>query len=323
MTTRSDAPYSLEGKRVWVAGHRGMVGAAVVRRLASERCEILTVGRGEVDLRRQAEVESWMKRARPQAVVLAAATVGGILANDTRPAEFLYDNLAIQTNIIHAAKLAEVEKLLFLGSSCSYPRLAEQPIREDALLTGPLEPTNEWYAVAKIAGIKMCQAYRRQYGCDFISAMPTNLYGPHDNYDLTSSHVAAALLVKAHQAKLERRSELEVWGTGMPRREFMYVDDLADALVFLVKNYSGEEHVNVGLGSDVTVRELAETVLRVVGHGAQIRFDRSKPDGTPRKLMDSSRLAALGWKPKTGLEDGFRLAYAWYLANERQLQAAS
>jgi GDP-L-fucose synthase len=323
MTTRSDAPCFLKGKRVWVAGHRGMVGAAVVRRLASERCEILTVGRGDVDLRRQAEVEAWMNRARPQVVVLAAATVGGILANDTRPGEFLYDNLAIQTNVIHAAKLAGVDKLLFLGSSCIYPRLAEQPIREDALLTGPLEPTNEWYAVAKIAGIKMCGAYRRQYGCDFISAMPTNLYGPHDNYDLTSSHVAAALLVKAHQAKLERRSELEVWGTGTPRREFMYVDDLADALVFLLKNYSGDEHVNVGAGTDVTIRELAETVLRVVGHNAAVRFDRSKPDGTPRKLMDSSRLAGMGWTPKTGLEDGFRLAYAWYLANKRQLQAAS
>jgi len=323
MTTRSDAPCFLKGKRVWVAGHRGMVGAAVVRRLASERCEILTVGRGDVDLRRQAEVEAWMKRARPQVVVLAAATVGGILANDTRPGEFLYDNLAIQTNVIHAAKLAGVDKLLFLGSSCIYPRLAEQPIREDALLTGPLEPTNEWYAVAKIAGIKMCGAYRRQYGCDFISAMPTNLYGPHDNYDLTSSHVAAALLVRAHQAKLERRSELEVWGTGTPRREFMYVDDLADALVFLLKNYSGDEHVNVGVGTDVTIRELAETVLRVVGHNAAVRFDRSKPDGTPRKLMDSSRLAGMGWTPKTGLEDGFRLTYAWYLANKRQLQAAS
>jgi GDP-L-fucose synthase len=323
MTMRNELPYRLDGKRVFVAGHRGMVGAAVVRRLASESCDIVTVGRGEVDLRRQADVEAWMKRARPQAVVMAAATVGGIHANDTRPAEFLYDNLAIQTNLIHAAKLAGVEKLLFLGSSCIYPRMAEQPIREDSLLTGPLEPTNEWYAVAKIAGIKMCQAYRRQYGCDFISAMPTNLYGPHDNYDLVSSHVAAALLVKAHRAKLEGRSELEVWGTGTPRREFMYVDDLADALVFLLKTYSGEEHVNVGVASDVTIRELAETVMRVVGLDAEIRFDRSKPDGTPRKLMDSSRLFAMGWRPKTSLEDGFRQAYAWYLANEPSLRAAS
>ena len=306
MTTRNDASYRLDGKRVFVAGHRGMVGAAVVRRLAAEPCEIVTATRGELDLRRQTDVEAWIKRTRPQVVVVAAAKVGGILANDSRPAEFLYENLAIQTNLVHAAKLCEVEKLLFLGSSCIYPRLAEQPIREEALLTGPLEPTNEWYAVAKIAGIKMCQAYRRQYGCDFISAMPTNLYGPHDNYDLLSSHVAAALLVKAHRAKLEGRSELEVWGTGTPRREFMYVDDLADALVFLLKTYSGEEHVNVGVASDVTIRELAETVMRVVGLDAELRFDRSKPDGTPRKLMDSSRLFAMGWTPKTSLEDGFR-----------------
>ena len=323
MTTRNDGAYRFDGKRVFVAGHRGMVGAAVVRRLAAEPCEVLTATRGELDLRRQADVEAWMRRERPQAVVVAAAKVGGILANDTRPAEFLYENLAIQTNLIHAAKLCEVEKLLFLGSSCIYPRLAEQPIREESLLTGPLEPTNEWYAVAKIAGIKMCQAYRRQYGCDFISAMPTNLYGPHDNYDLVSSHVAAALLVKAHRAKLEGRSELEVWGTGTPRREFMYVDDLADALVFLLKHYSGEEHVNVGVASDVTIRELAETVMRVVGLDAELRFDRSKPDGTPRKLMDSSRLFAMGWTPKTSLEDGFRKAYAWFLENEPALKAAS
>jgi GDP-L-fucose synthase len=323
MTTRNDVSYRLDGKRVFVAGHRGMVGAAVVRRLAAEPCEILTATRGELDLRRQADVEAWVRRERPQVVVVAAAKVGGILANDTRPAEFLYENLAIQTNLIHAAKLCEVEKLLFLGSSCIYPRLAEQPIREESLLTGPLEPTNEWYAVAKIAGIKMCQAYRRQYGCDFISAMPTNLYGPHDNYDLVSSHVAAALLVKAHRAKLEGRTELEVWGTGTPRREFMYVDDLADALVFLLKNYSGEEHVNVGVASDVTIRELAETVMRVVGLNAELRFDRSKPDGTPRKLMDSSCLFAMGWTPKTSLDDGFRQAYAWYLANEPSLRAAS
>jgi GDP-L-fucose synthase len=323
MTTRNDLSCRLDGKRVFVAGHRGMVGAAVVRRLAAEPCEVVTAARGELDLRRQADVEAWMKRTRPQVVIVAAAKVGGILANDTRPAEFLYENLAIQTNLVHAARLCEVEKLLFLGSSCIYPRLAEQPIREESLLTGPLEPTNEWYAVAKIAGIKMCQAYRRQYGCDFISAMPTNLYGPHDNYDLASSHVAAALLVKAHRAKLEGRTELEVWGTGTPRREFMYVDDLADALVFLLRNYSGEEHVNVGVASDVTIRELAETVMRVVGLNAELRFDRSKPDGTPRKLMDSSRLFAMGWTPKTSLEDGFRRAYAWYLENEPSLRAAS
>jgi GDP-L-fucose synthase len=296
-----------------------MVGSAVVRRLASESCEILTAGRSELDLRRQADVEAWMRRWRPDAVVLAAATVGGIVANDTRPAEFLYENLAIETNIIHAAKLFGTEKLLFLGSSCIYPRLAEQPIREHALLTGPLEPTNQWYAVAKIAGIRMCQAYRRQYGCDFISAMPTNLYGPNDNFDPVSSHVLPALVLKAHRAKVERRSEIELWGSGTPRREFMYVDDLADALVHLLKTYSGEEHVNVGVGSDVTIRELAEIVMRAVGVTARIRFDPSKPDGTPRKLMDSGRLFATGWRPKTGLEDGLRRVYAWYLETQKDL----
>ena len=308
---------------IYVAGHRGMVGSAIVRKLDARGAETIVRTRSELDLLDRSAVRLFMAAEKPEAVILAAAKVGGILANDTRPAEFLYENLAIQTNLIHAAKLCEVEKLLFLGSSCIYPRLAEQPIREESLLTGPLEPTNEWYAVAKIAGIKMCQAYRRQYACDFISAMPTNLYGPHDNYDLLSSHVAAALLVKAHRAKLEGRTELEVWGTGTPRREFMYVDDLADALVFLLRTYSGEEHVNVGVASDVTIRELAETVMRVVGLDAELRFDRSKPDGTPRKLMDSSRLFAMGWTPKTSLEDGFRKAYAWYLENEPSLRAAS
>jgi GDP-L-fucose synthase len=313
MASHNCAPYRLSGKRVWVAGHRGMVGAAVVRRLTSESCEILTASRNELDLRCQAAVADWMSRRRPHVVIVAAATVGGILANDTRPAEFLYDNLMIETNIIHCAKIFGVEKLLFLGSSCIYPRLAEQPIGENALLGGPLEPTNQWYAVAKIAGIKMCQAYRRQYGCDFISAMPTNLYGPNDNFDPVSSHVVAALIVKAHRAKLERRREIELWGTGTPRREFMYVDDLSDALVHLLKTYSAEEPVNVGVGSDVTIHELANMVMRVVGVEARIRFDLSKPDGTPRKLMDSERLFATGWRPKTSLEDGLRKAYISYL----------
>jgi len=250
---------------------------------------------------------------RPHAVIIAAATVGGILANDTRPAQFIYDNLMIEANLVHAAKLFAVEKLLFLGSSCIYPRLAPQPIPEAALLGGPLEPTNQWYAVAKIAGIKMCQAYRRQYGCDFISAMPTNLYGPGDNFDPVASHVLPALLLKAHQAKRERRSEIELWGTGMPRREFMHVDDLADALVHLLTSYSDEEHVNVGVGYDLSIRELAEMVMRIVGVDARIRLDPSKPDGPPRKLIDSQRLFALGWRPKIGLEDGLRKVYAWYL----------
>jgi len=310
---QNDRPYRLDGKKIWVAGHRGMVGSAMVRRLEAEDCEILAAPRKELDLRRQADVEAWMARHRPDAIILAAATVGGILANDTRPGEFLYDNLMIETNIIHAAKVFGVEKLLFLGSSCIYPRLAEQPIREEALLTGPLEATNQWYSIAKITGIKMCQAYRRQYGLDFISAMPTNLYGPYDNFDPDSSHVAPALLLKAHQVRVERRTEIVLWGTGTPRREFMYVDDLADALVHLLKTYSGEEHVNVGVGSDVSIRELAELIMRVVGVEARIRFDPSKPDGTPCKLMDSGRLFATGWRPKTSLEDGLRKAYAWYL----------
>ncbi|HZM89087.1 MAG TPA: GDP-L-fucose synthase [Blastocatellia bacterium] len=321
MTSHNGMPFRLSGKRVWIAGHRGMVGSALMRRLASESGEILTAPRRELDLRRQADVERWMERRRPHVVVVAAATVGGILANDTLPAEFLYDNLMIEANVIHAAKDCGVEKLLFLGSSCIYPRLAEQPIREDALLTGPLEPTNQWYAVAKIAGIKMCQAYRRQYGCDFISAMPTNLYGPNDNFDPSSSHVVPALILKAHEAKIEGRSEIVVWGTGTPRREFMYVDDLADALVHLLKTYSGEEHINVGVGSDVTIRELVEIIMGVVGVEARTRFDASKPDGTPRKLMDSGRLFATGWRPKTRLEDGLRIAYAWYLQRRSKIES--
>jgi GDP-L-fucose synthase len=307
--------YSLQGKRVWVAGHRGMAGSAVVRRLASENCEILTATRAEVDLRRQAEVEAWMERARPQAVFLAAATVGGILANSTRPAEFLYDNLAIETNIIGAARNSGVEKLLFLGSSCIYPRLASQPMSEELLLTGPLEATNEWYAVAKIAGIKLCQAYRRQYGCDFISAMPTNLYGPGDNYDLREGHVAAALQVKVHRAKLAGAPHIELWGTGTPKREFLFVDDLADALVFLMKHYSEEPHINVGTGVEITIRELAELIAGVASYHGEIVYDRSKPDGTPRKVMDVSRLTALGWRAKMPLDEGFRAAYRWYADN--------
>ena len=293
-----------------------MVGSATVRRLASESCELLTASRRELDLSRQADVDAWISRHRPQVVVVAAATVGGILANDTRPAEFIADNLMIATNIVHGAKVHGVEKLLFLGSSCIYPRLAPQPIPEDALLSGPLEPTNQWYAVAKIAGIKLCQAYRRQYGCDFISAMPTNLYGSGDNFEPASSHVLPGLLAKAHRAKCEGRSDIEVWGSGTPRREFMYVDDLADALVHLLKTYSDEEHVNVGVGYDVTIAELATMVMHAVGLDARIRFDPSKPDGTPRKLMDSRRLFDTGWRPKTTLEDGLHQVYAWYLQNQ-------
>jgi GDP-L-fucose synthase len=307
--------YDLTGKRIWVAGHRGMVGSALVRRLKNEPCEILMVGRDTVDLRRQEAVERWMAETNPDVVVLAAATVGGILANDTYPADFLYDNLAIETNIIEAARRIDVKKLLFLGSSCIYPRLAPQPMREDALLTGPLEPTNQWYAVAKIAGIMLCRAYRRQHGCDFISAMPTNLYGVGDNFNLDSSHVVPALIAKAHAAKTAGTGEVEIWGTGSPRREFLEVDDLADALVFLLKYYSGDSHVNIGVGTDVTVRDLAETIMRVVGVADRLRFDTSKPDGAPRKLLDSSLLQSMGWRPRTGLEEGLRKTYAWYVQN--------
>ena len=311
--TRGD--YRLSGKRIWVAGHRGMVGSAIVRRLASENCRVLTADRSEVDLRRQPDVDRWVASEKPDAIFLAAATVGGIFANQDRPASFLYDNLMIETNVLEAARVTGVEKLLFLGSSCIYPRLAPQPIPEDALLTGPLEPTNEWYAVAKIAGIKLCQAYRRQYGCDFISAMPTNLYGPADNFDLTTSHVVPALMAKAHAAKESGAGRLSVWGTGEPLREFLFVDDLADGLVFLMKHYAGEEHVNIGSGKDITIRELAEKISEVVGVKSELTFDRSKPDGTPRKLLDSSRLKALGWTPATGLDEGLRVTYRWYLEN--------
>ena len=313
MTTGAD--FSLDSKRVWVAGHRGMAGAAIVRRLEREPCDILTVGRESVDLRRQAEVEDWMAEARPDVVFLAAALVGGIHANNSRPAEFLYENLAIETNIIHAAKRVGVRKLVFLGSSCIYPRLAPQPMREEALLTGPLEPTNEWYAIAKIAGIKMCQAYRRQYGCDFIAAMPTNLYGYGDNFDVAQGHVAAALMVRIHRAKEEGADSVELWGDGSPLREFLFVEDLADGLVFLTKNYSGEAHINLGSGHELSIRELAELLRAVIGYRGDFRFDPSKPNGTPRKIMDGSRLQAMGWSAPTSLRDGFERTYHWYVEN--------
>ena len=309
--------FPLAGRRVFVAGHRGMVGSAIVRRLAGEGCEILTVGRGQVDLRRQQPTEDWIAAQRPDAVIVAAATVGGILANASRPADFIYDNLAIETNLIHAAHQARASKLLFLGSSCIYPKFAPQPMTEDALLTGALEPTNEWYAIAKIAGIKLCQAYRKQHGDDFISAMPTNLYGPGDNFDLASSHVVPALIRKIEEARLAGSPEVTIWGSGTPRREFLYVDDLADACVFLLKRYSGHDHVNVGTGTDLTIRELAETIARVVGYRGGFTYDSTKPDGTPRKLLDVSRLLALGWRASTGLEAGLKQSYDWFTANRR------
>ncbi|WP_108880557.1 GDP-L-fucose synthase [Anderseniella sp. Alg231-50] len=305
----SEPVFPLAGKSVWVAGHRGMVGSALVRRLQSEKCSVLTASRDDADLVRQEDVENWMNANRPQVVFLAAAKVGGIHANNTYPAQFLYENLMIEANIIHAAFKAGVEKLVFLGSTCIYPKLAPQPIPEEALLTGSLEPTNEWYAIAKIAGIKLCQAYRRQHGSDFIAAQPTNLYGPGDNYDLATSHVLPALLRKAHEAKVSGAKTLSVWGSGTPLREFLHVDDLADAVVFLAKHYSGDRHINVGSGEEVSIRELAEAVCQVVGFEGELEFDASKPDGTPRKLADVSRLTQLGWQSARSLEEGLESTY--------------
>jgi GDP-L-fucose synthase len=309
--------YELKGKRVWVAGHRGMVGSAIVRRLASEDCDCLTAARGELDLRRQADVEKWIEAKKPDAVFVAAARVGGILANDTQPVDFLYDNLTIETNIIAAAHRAGVSKLLFLSSSCSYPRLAQQPMTEEMLLTGPLEPTNQWYAIAKIAGMKLAEAYRRQHGADFISVMPTNLYGPGDNYHPEHSHVPAALLRRFHEAKIGGLPEVLVWGTGKPRREFLAVDDLADACVFLMKSYSGESALNVGTGTDISIGEFSRLIADIVGYQGAIKFDTSRPDGAPQKLLDVSRLSSLGWKAKIPLREGLAQAYADFLEHRR------
>lgn len=293
-----------------------MVGSALLRRLAHERVgEIITVTRQTLDLRRQADVDGWFAETRPDAVFVPAAKVGGILANDAYPAVFLYDNLLIAANVINASYKSGVEKLLFLGSSCIYPKFAEQPIVEESLLTGALEPTNEWYAVAKIAGLKLCAAYRRQYGCDFISAMPTNLYGPGDNFDLQSSHVIPALLRKAHEAKLEGAESVEIWGSGAPRREFLHVDDCADALVHLMQNYSGETHVNVGSGEDVTIAETAQLIMDIVGFDGRLTHDKSKPDGTPRKLMSAERIRSMGWSPSIGLRAGLEDTYRWFREN--------
>lgn len=311
----SEPIYDLSGKKVYVAGHKGMVGSAITRRLAIEGCEVL-YPEERIDLREQAAVRDWMAAHNPDAVVVAAAKVGGILANDSFPGQFLYDNLMIEANVIEASRQAGAEKLLFLGSSCIYPKFAEQPILEESLLTGPLEPTNEWYAIAKIAGIKLCQAYRKEYGLDYISAMPTNLYGPGDNFDLKSSHVMPALIRKAHEAKLASAESIEIWGTGSPRREFLHVDDLADACVMLLKTYSGHEHVNVGSGEDVTILELTEMVKTAVGFEGEIIKDATKPDGTPRKLMSADKLRAMGWAPKITLPEGIRSAYEWFLANK-------
>jgi GDP-L-fucose synthase len=300
--------------RIYVAGHAGLVGSAVMQKLRAEGyTNILTARRQQLDLRDQAEVSHWFKANRPEYVFLVAGTVGGILANSTRPAEFIYDNMMIHGTVVHASHLYDVKKLLYLGSSCIYPRQATQPITEDELLTGPLEPTNEWYAIAKIAGIKLCQAYRQQYGRDFISAMPTNLYGPNDNFDLNSSHVLPALIRKFHDAKSSGATEVEIWGTGSPMREFLHVDDLADACLHLMNHYSDLSHINVGTGIDLSIRDLAEKIRDLVYPKAELRFDTSKPDGTPRKVLDVSRLTATGWQPKIDLDSGLRETYQWFL----------
>jgi GDP-L-fucose synthase len=304
--------------RVYVAGHRGLVGGAVLRKLENDGfCNLLTRTSRELDLRDQTAVQEFFERARPEYVILAGAKVGGILANSTRPAEFLYDNLLIASNVIHASYRYGVKKLLNLGSSCIYPRLAPQPLKEEYLLTGPLEETNRTYAVAKIAAIELCDSYRKQYGCDFVSAMPTNLYGPGDNFDLQSSHVLPALLRKMHEAKECGEASVTAWGTGTPRREFLYVDDLADASLFILENVSRPGPMNVGVGKDITIRELAELIKDVVGYRGQIEFDTTKPDGTPRKLMDVSRLSNLGWTPRTGLREGIQKTYNWYIEHHK------
>ena len=307
--------FDLSSKRVFVAGHRGMVGSAIVRRLERCSCEVVTAGRQRVDLLKQDLTESFLRDLRPQVVIVAAAKVGGIYANDTFPAEFIYENLAIATNVIHGAYLAKVEKLLFLGSSCIYPRLAEQPIVEEALLSGPLEPTNEWYAIAKIAGVKLCQAYRRQYGADFISVMPTNVFGPGDNYHPENAHVVAALIRRFHEAKIAAAPTVTVWGTGTPKREFIYVDDLADACVTVLERYSGASPLNVGTGQDVPIAELAHLIADVVGYRGKLIFDTSRPDGTPSKLLDVSKLKAMGWSARTPLRPGLERAYADFVAS--------
>lgn len=307
-------PFDLTGKRVFIAGHKGMVGSALLRQLANEPCEIITAERKDVNLVRQDQVERFMAEAKPDAIIMAAAKVGGIHANDTQPADFLYTNLMIEANITQAAYKAGVNRMVFLGSSCIYPKFADQPITEDALLTGALEPTNEWYAIAKIAGIKLAQAYRKQYGVDYVSAMPTNLYGPGDNFDLMSSHVLPALLRKAHEAKVNNQSSITIWGTGTARREFLHVDDCAAALIFLLKHYSEDEHINVGSGTDITILELTQLVCDIVGFKGEIKHDLLKPDGTPRKLMSSDKLKSMGWAPSIALKDGITATYEWFLS---------
>lgn len=320
MVKKSTA-YSLAEKKVWVTGHNGMIGSAIVRQLQKDSTTtILTTSRAELDLTRQSDVEGWMGETRPDAVFVAAAKVGGIWANDVFPADFLIENLNIATNIIETSHKVGVEKLLYLGSSCIYPKFAAQPIEETALLSGPLEPTNQWYAIAKIAGIKLCQAYRRQYGCDYISTTPTNLYGPGDTYHLKNSHVIPALILKAHHAKIDQTSSMEIWGTGSAKRDFLHADDCAEALVHLMQFYSGEAHVNVGSGREMTIEKIARLVMKIVGYEGKLVHDLDKPDGTPRKLLDTDRLNQLGWQPKISLETGLADAYDWFLKHQPRIQ---
>ena len=315
MEGKLETPFQMENTKVWIAGHRGLVGGAIAKRLSRENCSIVTIDRNELDLRDQIGVKKWLEKEKPSIIIIAAAKVGGIFANSTQPADFLYDNLVIETNIIKTAHEIEVKKLLFLGSSCIYPRNAKQPMVEEELLTGPLETTNESYAIAKIAGLKLCEAYRTQYGCDFISAQPTNLYGEGDKFDPEMGHVIPALMVKAHKGKINNYPKLNVWGSGTPRREFLYIHDLADALVYLLKNYSGKSHINIGTGEEFSIKKLAEKICNIVGFQGELVFDKSKPDGSPRKLVNNSRLAELGWKSKTNLNDGLTKTYKWYLDN--------
>lgn len=318
----SKTEFSLYRRRVWVAGHTGMVGAAILRRLKTEGCDILTATSTELDLTRQGEVNKWLEIHKPEVVFLAAARVGGILVNSTYPADFIYRNLVIASNVIHAAQIHSVKKLLFMGSSSIYPRNAEQPIKETSLMTGTLEPADESYAIAKIAGLKMCQAFRKQYGCDFITAIPTNIYGPGDNFDDTSGHVIPGLMTRMHLAKLNSQPKVGIWGSGIPRREFIYVDDLADALVFVMQHYSTYEHINIGTGQDISIKELAQKIADVIGYRGELEFDASKPDGAPRKLLESSKLHSLGWRASTPFEKGLDTTYHWYREHDKTLGSA-
>lgn len=307
--------FDITDKRIFVAGHSGLVGSAIVRKLQSLSCEVLMVSHSDLDLRRQSDTENWLAENRPDAVIVAAAHVGGIDANKTYPAKFLYDNAAIAVNVIEAARSTEVQKLLYLSAACTYPRMAEQPIHEDALMTGALEPTNEWYAIAKITGMKLCEAYNREHGCNFISAQPSSLYGPGDNFDPNEGHVVAGMITKFHQAKIDDSPSVGLWGTGTPIREFMYIDDGADALVHILGHYTDPQPINVGMGTGTTIKELAETISDVVGYKGQLDWDTDRPDGMPKRMLDSGKLTALGWKPPTSLRDGLAKTYEWYVAN--------